>query len=88
MLFLCGWLSPPPNNFIQKSLLKNRNDFFFYITTSIFYKKFISNAILDHLGAWIFKIAPRTKPWLALSVTLNFSPPPENKNGSHGTETI
>ena len=28
------------------------------MTTSLFHEKYFSNAILDHLEVWIFKIAP------------------------------
>ena len=35
------------------------NIFFFYITPYVIYKKSISKAILDHLEAWILKIANR-----------------------------
>ena len=62
------------NNFFKNGLFEKwiNNTYFFYITTFFLWKVYY-NAILDHLEAWVFKIAPRARPWLALPVTLNFS---------------
>ena len=47
------------NNFFKNGLFEKwiNNTYFFYITT-IFLWKVYYNAILDHLEAWVFKIAP------------------------------
>ena len=49
---------PPPKYFFKDSLLKTWIDNFFLLYHNFFfYEKSISNTILDHLEAWIFKIA-------------------------------
>ena len=49
-----------PNNFFKIGFLKNwKKDIFFFFVNFFFYiLKSISNAILNHLEAWIFKIIP------------------------------